>query len=343
MTEALDEYSEALRAERPSAELDTRLEAAIGSWAAYYRSHSMWRRPLPWVVAAASIAVITGGIALLVLGQRIAGMDARRGRRVGDASPALVAGSTVSPLSTGGQVSLFPAEGAVFRVRANLASAVMPDDEQWRAPVLGRRAHRERRHHAHHAGAAGRAYSRSAESVIQAFGDRNMSRRTRDIGRLGAGVAGVAFTLLPVAAMALGAPAGTQTAAAQTCVASSADTLSVPLGPQPEVLKGAPYSGVGTTEIVTTLADGNRITRTNTMRYFRDGLGRTRTGISSLRLGRLCRMRRRASLRLLTRWLARGTCCIRGRSMRMCSIWLRKGASAVGEFRRSFWVAVRLR
>ncbi|HEY8510280.1 MAG TPA: hypothetical protein VIL32_18130 [Steroidobacteraceae bacterium] len=40
---------------------------------------------------------------------------------------------------------------------------------------------------------------------------------------------------------------------------------------------GAPYSGVGTTQIVQTLADGNRIVRTNTMRYFRDSEGRTRT------------------------------------------------------------------
>ncbi len=59
--------------------------------------------------------------------------------------------------------------------------------------------------------------------------------------------------------------------------AASADTLSVPLEPQPEVLKGAPYSGVGTTEVVTTAAGGNRVTRTNTMRYFRDSAGRTRT------------------------------------------------------------------
>jgi hypothetical protein len=129
VTEALDEYAESLRAERPSAELDTRLEAAIGSWAAYHRSHSMWRRPLPWIVAAASIAVISGGIALLVLGQRIAGMEHDGGGASETQFPALVASSTVSPLSTGGQVSLFPAEGAVFRVRANLASAVMPDDD----------------------------------------------------------------------------------------------------------------------------------------------------------------------------------------------------------------------
>ena len=40
---------------------------------------------------------------------------------------------------------------------------------------------------------------------------------------------------------------------------------------------GAPYSGIGVTEVVNTLVDGNRITRKNTMRYFRDSLGRTRT------------------------------------------------------------------
>jgi hypothetical protein len=53
--------------------------------------------------------------------------------------------------------------------------------------------------------------------------------------------------------------------------------MTVSIEPQPDVLKGAPYSGVGTTEVVTTLADGNRITRTNTMKYYRDSAGRTRT------------------------------------------------------------------
>jgi hypothetical protein len=52
-------------------------------------------------------------------------------------------------------------------------------------------------------------------------------------------------------------------------------------GPGPaapgQAVTGVPYSGVGTTEIVQTLADGNRIVRRNTMRYFRDSQGRTRT------------------------------------------------------------------
>src|SRR5262249_29773343 len=46
---------------------------------------------------------------------------------------------------------------------------------------------------------------------------------------------------------------------------------------QPIEVTGVPYSAVGTVEIVQTLADGNRIVHTNTTRYFRDSLGRTRT------------------------------------------------------------------
>ena len=47
----------------------------------------------------------------------------------------------------------------------------------------------------------------------------------------------------------------------------------------------APYSGVGVTEVVNTLADGNRITHKNTMRYFRDSRGRTRTEFELATLG----------------------------------------------------------
>ena len=39
---------------------------------------------------------------------------------------------------------------------------------------------------------------------------------------------------------------------------------------------GAPYSAVGITDSVTTFTDGNRITRHETTRFFRDGHGRTR-------------------------------------------------------------------
>jgi len=42
----------------------------------------------------------------------------------------------------------------------------------------------------------------------------------------------------------------------------------------------APYSVVGTTQTVQVLADGNRLVRTNTNRYYRDSSGRTRTEYS---------------------------------------------------------------
>ena len=56
-----------------------------------------------------------------------------------------------------------------------------------------------------------------------------------------------------------------------------AGTFNVALDSPAEVVEDAPYSGVGTTEMVNVLADGNRIVHKNTMRYFRDSAGRTRT------------------------------------------------------------------
>jgi len=98
------------------------------------------------------------------------------------------------------------------------------------------------------------------------------------LGRLGRGfrnTTAMALGLVPVAAMALGGNDVT-TAVAPGCGAV-VQPFGAPLEPPAETLKGAPYSGVGTTEVITTLADGNRITRTNTMHYFRDGAGRMRT------------------------------------------------------------------
>ena len=142
VTRALDDYSEALRAQRPSAGLDGRVEAAIAGWATEHRSRSVLRRPLAWVVAAASVAAIAGGIALLAAGQNSGndtGMDATGAAGLtasGSQLPPLSAGAAVSPLATGGQVSLFPAEGAVFRVKASLASAVLQTSGQ---PAQGER------------------------------------------------------------------------------------------------------------------------------------------------------------------------------------------------------------
>jgi len=45
----------------------------------------------------------------------------------------------------------------------------------------------------------------------------------------------------------------------------------------PPAIPGAPYSAVATTQSTTAFSDGNRIVRTNTVRFFRDGQGRTRT------------------------------------------------------------------
>jgi len=103
-----------------------------------------------------------------------------------------------------------------------------------------------------------------------------MSSKKRLIGRLA-----VTLSLLPpAAAMALGGNdvmIATGPAIQPMCNTSATEPMTVSMDAQPDVLKGAPYSGVGTTEVVTTLADGNRITRTNTMKYYRDSAGRTRT------------------------------------------------------------------
>jgi hypothetical protein len=56
-------------------------------------------------------------------------------------------------------------------------------------------------------------------------------------------------------------------------LAASAGNL---LGDGPSLVAGAPFSGVVEVQSVTAFADGNRIVRSNSMRYFRDGQGRTR-------------------------------------------------------------------
>jgi len=52
-----------------------------------------------------------------------------------------------------------------------------------------------------------------------------------------------------------------------------------------KLVKGAPYFAIGTTQTVQTTADGNRITHTNTMRYFRDNNGRIRIEYSLSAVG----------------------------------------------------------
>ena len=124
----LDDYAESLRAEAPSPELEARVDASIAQWASEHRKRGLLRRPLAWVVAAACLAVIAGGIALLAIDEsgETPGAPDALARAPGSPLPELSARTAVSPLATSSQVSLFPAEGAVFRVKANLASAVMP-------------------------------------------------------------------------------------------------------------------------------------------------------------------------------------------------------------------------
>jgi hypothetical protein len=135
----IDPYAHALRSLAPSAALDARMGTAIAAWAEQSAARALWRRPLPWVVAAASVAVVAGGIALLM------SRDAPRGSD--PMSPQLVSVPTDAPGPSGftrvsslprvaepnyarlsqlaaGQVSLYPAESAIFRVKASFASAV---------------------------------------------------------------------------------------------------------------------------------------------------------------------------------------------------------------------------
>jgi len=107
-----------------------------------------------------------------------------------------------------------------------------------------------------------------------------MSSRTHDrkwMTAAAAMAAGATLGGLPVAALALDAGDATFTAPAPPPPPGCAGPGLQPLEPTATTIKGAPYSGVGTTEVVTTLADGNRITRTNTMHYYRDSSGRMRT------------------------------------------------------------------
>jgi hypothetical protein len=94
--------------------------------------------------------------------------------------------------------------------------------------------------------------------------------------------AGIACGLASFAAQAIDGPQNDVmfVAATTDCGPAFDERVNIAVEPKIDAVKGAPYSGVGTTEVVTTLADGNRILRTNTMRYTRDSQGRTRTEYS---------------------------------------------------------------
>lgn len=115
----LDTYSQALRALQPSDALDARMRGAIDSWASQNASRRLWRRPVVWVAAAASIAVISGGIALLAL----RGDGGPEGLSAAAAQlPGLQIERMGVPGLAVGQVSQWPAEAAIFRVKASFVS-----------------------------------------------------------------------------------------------------------------------------------------------------------------------------------------------------------------------------
>jgi hypothetical protein len=129
---ALGAYSRSLRQVRPSAALDARLAASIREHAGVRPVRPLWRRPLPWVVAAASVAVIATGIALLLV----------RTTPPENPSFAQAIDEPIAPARNdagdrrvipSGQYSLWPTEAAVFRVKASLGGAAesVPGERQY--------------------------------------------------------------------------------------------------------------------------------------------------------------------------------------------------------------------
>jgi hypothetical protein len=119
-------------------------------------------------------------------------------------------------------------------------------------------------------------------------GEFQMFDKKQGIHRAAAGVAGMVCGLLPLAAQAAG-PQGDVMFSMVTSVSCApppgSEPVTIAAEPRADAVKDAPFSGIGTTEVVTTLADGNRIVRTNTMKFYRDKAGRTRTEYSLNAIG----------------------------------------------------------
>ena len=80
---------------------------------------------------------------------------------------------------------------------------------------------------------------------------------------------------------ALGVHARAQEAAVPDCP----PVATQPIPNNVRLVTGVPYSALGTSETVTTLPDGNRIVRQNTIRLWRDSDGRTRSEFSLSSIG----------------------------------------------------------
>lgn len=77
-------------------------------------------------------------------------------------------------------------------------------------------------------------------------------------------------------------------AAVPVCPPSPSAGTAAVTGPVPNnvrLVTGAPYSALGTSQTVTTLPDGNRVVRENTIRLWRDSDGRTRSEFSLSSIG----------------------------------------------------------
>jgi hypothetical protein len=138
---ALGAYSRALRQVQPSGALDARLAASIRAHAGVRQVRPAWRRPLPWVVAVASVAVIATGIALL-LPRTVAPESALSAEATAEAGASANAPNSALPVHDdagdrlaipSGQYSLWPTESAVFRVKASLGGAAqsVPGERQY--------------------------------------------------------------------------------------------------------------------------------------------------------------------------------------------------------------------
>jgi hypothetical protein len=102
------------------------------------------------------------------------------------------------------------------------------------------------------------------------------------LGRVGSlAFSGLALSVLSVAARA-------EDAAIPDCPpsASSGGPALVQSAPNNvRLVTGAPYSALGTSQTVTTLPDGNRVVRQNTIRLWRDSSGRTRSEFALSSIG----------------------------------------------------------
>jgi hypothetical protein len=129
LTRELDQYAEALRFQQPSSDLDARMSEAIETWASQNGTRPLWRRPVAWAALAASVAVISSGIALLAMRER-SGLERLSAAAVG--LPGLRFEQTGVPALAAGQVSQWPADAAIFRVQASFASTsgFIPPGEQ---------------------------------------------------------------------------------------------------------------------------------------------------------------------------------------------------------------------